>query len=61
MKEVIYSLLTAKSLSETTREKGLSCENLTDFFGDFPEQGRFAVVFLSCMGWISHFFTALFL
>ena len=47
MKEVIYSLFTVKSLCEITREKVLSYKNLIDFFGDSPEEGRFALVFLS--------------
>lgn len=41
-----YSLLTMKTLCETTREKCLSSQNPIDFFGDFPGEGRFALVFL---------------
>lgn len=42
-----YSLLTVKHLCQTTREKGVSFKNLIGFFGDFPEEGRFALVFHS--------------
>ena len=56
MKDRIYRLFTVKR----EWERSLSCKNLIDFFGDFPEGGRVAVVFLP-LGWSFYFHMDLFL